>query len=44
MHQMNIIILIQEWERRKLIVMSSFCRGASYLVMEMIFCVDLWFS
>jgi hypothetical protein len=30
-----------EWERWKQIVMSSFCRGANYLVMEMIFCVGL---
>jgi hypothetical protein len=30
-----------EWERWKQIVVSSFCRGANYLVMEMIFCVCL---
>jgi hypothetical protein len=30
-----------EWERWKQIVMSSFCRGANYLVTEMNFCVGL---
>jgi hypothetical protein len=40
-NQMNIIILIHEWERRKQIVTSSFSsRGANYLLAsEMNFCV-----
>jgi hypothetical protein len=39
-----IIILIHEQERSKQVVMSSLCIGTKYLVMEMNFCVDIFFS